>query len=205
MAKKRKKPEIPPEAVVDQPKMTPFIDIVFQLLIFFMLTMKFIKEEGHILQQLPKDKGLQASAATIEPKEVRIYVCADIDQKFEGHVDAKISHPQRVERMKVDEKKPVGNICYIWLQLEYRQKKVYSMFRTKDDKSKKQHNRDVYRSMCENAIQIQETLKATATRTPPIIIDADGQVPYEHVFGLISYLSAKGIKQVELAGNRKFQ
>lgn len=40
--------------------MTPMIDIVFQLLIFFVLTAKFIKFEGELLSYLPKDRGTNA-------------------------------------------------------------------------------------------------------------------------------------------------
>jgi biopolymer transport protein ExbD len=38
--------------------MTPMIDCVFQLLIFFMLTGKFVSTEGKLAAYLPKDKGL---------------------------------------------------------------------------------------------------------------------------------------------------
>jgi biopolymer transport protein ExbD len=43
--------------------MTPMIDIVFQLLIFFVLTAKFIEFEGELLSYLPKDRGLSAAPA----------------------------------------------------------------------------------------------------------------------------------------------
>ncbi len=41
--------------------LTPMIDIIFQLLIFFVLTAKFIAFEGQLQAYLPKDRGLQAS------------------------------------------------------------------------------------------------------------------------------------------------
>ena len=50
--------------------MTPMIDIVFQLLIFFLLSAKFIALEGQLSSYLPKDRGLQASFSKIEPDEV---------------------------------------------------------------------------------------------------------------------------------------
>ena len=37
--------------------MTPMIDIVFQLLIFFLLSAKFISLEGQLSSYLPKDRG----------------------------------------------------------------------------------------------------------------------------------------------------
>jgi len=47
--------------------MTPMIDVVFQLLIFFMLTIKFKTLEGKLAAYLPKDVGVNTSPAT--PKE----------------------------------------------------------------------------------------------------------------------------------------
>jgi biopolymer transport protein ExbD len=47
--------------------MTPMIDVVFQLLIFFMLTIKFKLLEGKLSAYLPKDVGVNTSPAV--PKE----------------------------------------------------------------------------------------------------------------------------------------
>ncbi|MBM3987226.1 MAG: biopolymer transporter ExbD [Planctomycetes bacterium] len=47
--------------------MTPMIDVVFQLLIFFMLTIKFKLLEGKLSAYLPKDVGVNQTQA--EPKE----------------------------------------------------------------------------------------------------------------------------------------
>jgi len=47
--------------------MTPMIDIVFQLLIFFMLTIQFKTLEGKLAANLPKDVGVNQTDA--EPKE----------------------------------------------------------------------------------------------------------------------------------------
>ena len=40
-----------------QPPMTPMIDCIFQLLIFFMLTPTFQSHEGYLTTNLPKDQG----------------------------------------------------------------------------------------------------------------------------------------------------
>ena len=48
-----------------RPNLTPMIDIIFQLLIFFVLTAKFIAFEGQLQAYLPKDRGLQASSPTL--------------------------------------------------------------------------------------------------------------------------------------------
>ncbi len=47
--------------------MTPMNDVVFQLLIFFMLTIEFKQLEGKLSAYLPKDVGVNTSKA--EPKE----------------------------------------------------------------------------------------------------------------------------------------
>ena len=47
--------------------MTPMIDMTFQLLIFFMLTIEFKTLEGKLAAYLPKDVGVNQSQA--EPKE----------------------------------------------------------------------------------------------------------------------------------------
>lgn len=47
--------------------MTPMIDVTFQLLIFFMLTIEFKELEGKLAAYLPKDVGVNKSEA--EPKE----------------------------------------------------------------------------------------------------------------------------------------
>ena len=53
----------------DEPKMnmTPMIDVTFQLLIFFMCTIKFKTLEGKLAAYLPKDVGVNTTEA--EPKE----------------------------------------------------------------------------------------------------------------------------------------
>jgi hypothetical protein len=55
MAMKMPKPED------TEMNMTPMIDIVFQLIVFFMLTLKFKSVDHRIESQLPKDRGLQAT------------------------------------------------------------------------------------------------------------------------------------------------
>jgi len=54
--------------------MTPMIDVVFQLLIFFMLTMQFKEVEGKLLSQLPKNLGPLSQAVEPDLKEVRVLV-----------------------------------------------------------------------------------------------------------------------------------
>ena len=64
-----------PAVEPDASDMTPMIDIVFQLLIFFMLTMQFQEVEGKMLSQLPKNKG-PVSGPSTPTEEVRLTVRA---------------------------------------------------------------------------------------------------------------------------------
>ena len=46
---------------IPKPNMTPMIDVVFQLLIFFLVNMKFKTLDMKIEAFLPKDRGLAAT------------------------------------------------------------------------------------------------------------------------------------------------
>jgi biopolymer transport protein ExbD len=47
--------------------MTPMIDVCFQLIVFFMLTLKFPSISSRFESMLPKDRGQAASPATLTP------------------------------------------------------------------------------------------------------------------------------------------
>lgn len=58
--------------------MTPMIDVIFQLIIFFMCSIHFKSLEGKLYSYLPKDKGMAMTAVT-DPQldEVRIILLYD--------------------------------------------------------------------------------------------------------------------------------
>ena len=56
------------------PDMTPMIDVVFQLLVFFLVTMKFKTLDMKIEAFLPKDKGLAPTIQPIEEKPKLVVV-----------------------------------------------------------------------------------------------------------------------------------
>lgn len=70
MAKRKR--YIPEETQLDVP-MTPMIDVIFQLIIFFMCSIHFKSLEGKLFSYLPKDKGMSSTTVT-DPilEEVRI-------------------------------------------------------------------------------------------------------------------------------------
>ncbi|MBK8181110.1 MAG: biopolymer transporter ExbD [Planctomycetes bacterium] len=54
--------------------MTPMIDVVFQLMIFFMCTIKFKTLEGKLTAYLPKDVGVNTTPTTAKLEKVDIVV-----------------------------------------------------------------------------------------------------------------------------------
>ena len=69
MARARKKKKNDTSAAAD---LTPMIDVVFQLLIFFILCTRFKVEERNHQVELPKDEGLQ-STPSIPKEQITIY------------------------------------------------------------------------------------------------------------------------------------
>jgi len=70
--RRKKKRERDTEASELELDMTPMIDCVFLLLIFFMVATKFRTPEGRLLAYLPQDKGMMSSAQTTDIDEIRI-------------------------------------------------------------------------------------------------------------------------------------
>lgn len=62
-----------PETDETELNMTPMIDIVFQLIIFFMLSLKFKTVERRIESMLPKDRGL-APTPTFPPDFLKVKI-----------------------------------------------------------------------------------------------------------------------------------
>ena len=52
----------------------PMIDIIFQLLIFFLLSAKFIAFEGQLQAFLPKDRGLEATTQTMDLASINLFL-----------------------------------------------------------------------------------------------------------------------------------
>lgn len=66
-------------------EMTPMIDVVFLLLIFFLCTIKFKILEGKIPAYLPKDVGVNATPIDKELEKIEIHITrSDTPVTFEG-------------------------------------------------------------------------------------------------------------------------
>ena len=76
--------------------LTPMIDMVFNLLIFFMVITNFAQEERDLPVQLPA--GSEAMPLTVKPKEIFI----SIDQTGRYFVRSKVVTEQELARLLVD-------------------------------------------------------------------------------------------------------
>jgi biopolymer transport protein ExbD len=145
------------EAQDDHPdlNMTPMVDIVFQLLIFFMLGCRFATTEGRINTFLPKNRGQGlTSVGAITLEEVRVKLLW-------------------VEKNSFKETKDPNNGRVV-LKVENRYfKSVTNQLReTLPD----------YDALCELLKGAVATFKPTKSYpTRPVIIDARPLVPFKHV------------------------
>lgn len=60
--------------------MTPMIDVTFQLLIFFIITMKFRLLEKKLLSHLPTDFGLNSSSEPVDENFVTVKLVQRVDR-----------------------------------------------------------------------------------------------------------------------------
>ena len=168
--------------------MTPMIDVVFQLLIFFMLTMQFKEIEGKLLSQLPKDKGL-APSHVLQPElqEVRIVICAGGDTRMHKHDKGK--------HEKADKN---NEICKIMVENH----EIGEAYLT-EKHGKGAHNKSIYAALAAKVKELVDAQPSTkdATKKAPVILDADSEVPYEHIIGAVDSCKSLGIDNVEFVGN----
>ncbi len=190
MAKRRKLPEEPKAEPLN---MTPMIDVVFQLLIFFMLSMNFKSVEGKLISQLPKDKGLAPSSVTQpELKEVRIVICAGGD--VQTHLTNKGKHEK--------DDKPFEKCKVMVEQIE-----IGEVFQTEKHPGKMMANRQIWVTLGERTKQLWDSIPSgrDATKKSPVILDADSETPYEHIIGAMNACKAVGIDNVEFVGNPRHE
>ena len=74
MVKRKKAKDRIEELQID---LTPMIDVTFQLLIFFICTLKFKTLEGKLETELPKDVGVNAAPVDLLLDKTEIYIYVD--------------------------------------------------------------------------------------------------------------------------------
>ena len=175
---------------VDQPPLTPMIDVVFQLLIYFILTLHFKEVEGQLLSQLPKEKGLDSSPVNSpELNETRIFLCQDYSD-FQNHVHNKGKH---------EERKKLGEICEAVVE----KATIGKLYLTEKHPDRAGANRDLYRQIGAAAAKLYNSTPSYVdpSKRAPLILDADSEVPYEHVIGVVNACKEQGIENIEFVGN----
>ena len=165
--------------------MSPMIDVVFQLLIFFLLTMNFKEVEGKLLSQLPKH-GLDPDTA--KPlDELRIIICAGGDTRT--HRMNKGAH-EKVE-------KPIDP-CTVMVEGH----EIGILFSSEANPGRSTSNGAIYRAIGEKLKAL--ILEYPETDRPRIVLDGDSEVPYEHIIGTVNGCKEASLHKIEFAANSKF-
>ncbi len=163
------------EAVEETPElsMTPMIDIIFQLLIFFMLACRFRTQEGELRAALPKDKGLRYK--TPEPitlRQMRIKL---------------LWYGENTNRPSNNPKK--GRVV---LKVDQR---VFPSARNESGELAPDWNA-LYKLIC----QMRENYTPSKYHpTLPAIIDARKQVQFKHVVSVLNECVRAGLREIEFA------
>lgn len=165
-----------------EPPMTPMIDIIFQLLVFFMLTMKFVVQEGELLSHLPRGHG---PGHDILIDEVRVYLCAGSDIK--RHREDRSAHEAQPQD---------GRATAFYVESE----RIAVLPRTEDDAAAAGANQKAYAAAADRVANLLRALPDDAV----VKIDADSGVPYEHVLGALNALQRLRLnRSVDFAANPK--
>lgn len=65
-----------------QPPLTPMIDVVFQLLLFFLLGTSFREQEGQLLASLPEKGGITASEVIVQELNLEIHAAGAMGVRY---------------------------------------------------------------------------------------------------------------------------
>ncbi len=185
--------KIPQEERPGELNMTPMIDVVFQLLIFFMLSMHFTRIEGKLITTLPKDKGQSSLPPQQQDlQQIHVYLCAGGD--IRTHTLNKGEH----EKTDKD-----ASVC----STRVGQTDCGDLHMTEKDATKAAHNRGIYAAIAEKARELHEMTPSARdpNRRTPIVIDADSETPYEHIVGVVNALKKRELQAIEFSGNPRFQ
>ncbi|GIW72611.1 MAG: hypothetical protein KatS3mg102_2153 [Planctomycetota bacterium] len=167
--------------------MTPLIDIVFLLLIFFMVASKFKTTEGKIQSFLPRDRGLGTSKAVV-PTEVRVkllwYDLSGSQPTTDKHGRAILKVERRVFPTRVyNEDK-----CWIAGCGQNHGSPDMDAF---------------YQFILEQKARYQPPPGRDPARGLPVIIDARPQVPWKYVVRVVNACVKAGITDVTFAAAEK--
>ena len=175
----------PQEEKLEESNMTPMIDVVFQLLIFFMLSMHFQEIEGRLLSTLPKDRGPAPERTPPELQEIRIVLCAGGD-----------TAPHRHDKGRHEASRKDATRCRAMVENHDLGDLVQGS----------QANRLLFKEIARLTVELVALTPSSRDprRRAPVMLDADSEVPYEHVIGVINACQDAGIHNVEFVANPRF-
>lgn len=166
---------------LDDLPMTPMIDVVFQLLIFFMLMPMNKAVEGKLFSQMP-NCGTAPHVGPPPPiSEVRV--------KLQRRSDSDAT-TVFIERKFVGEAMPT-----IGSEIDP------ALLASNGEK-----NRELWRKLSEDVAQLYMLLPTPRdpAQRAPVIIDAEESVPWEHVVSIVNGCKEKNIENIEFAANPRF-
>lgn len=164
---RRRRPE---ELHVDKADLTPMIDVVFNLLVFFMCATKLRTVEGAITAYLPKGLGLLGGAA----QDVRIN---DVRVKL-------LWHDAQGRETQADDGHVVVALG------------AHRFNAPGDLEGLRAPLHPVWRDLHAKLVEIRST---TDVPDLPVIIDARPQVPTQHVVSALNEVIRAGLKDVRFA------
>ena len=124
--------------------------------------------------------------------EVRIYICAGGD--IRNHFGHKKGAHEKTEKNNAK--------CLVYVD----KNEIDWLYKTEDKEGKAGHNQAVYKRLAAMTSEIVGRTPSTqdATKLAPVILDADSEVPYEHIIGAVNACKEVDINNVEFVGNSKF-
>ena len=154
-------------------QMTPMIDIIFQLLIFFMLACRFKTQEGELKAFLPKNRGMgTAGQPAITLQEVRVKL---LWVEKGSYRETKNRKNGRVLLKVKDIKFPYTTDVHGKTIPDYKK---------------------LYQYIC----KARDNFRPTRTyKTLPVIIDARPLVPFEHIVFALNECVRAGLKEITFA------
>lgn len=158
---------------------TPMIDVVFLLLIFFLLASRFKPTEGDLKAYLPKDRGQGTSTPRIDLYDVRVKLLWYDDQN-RPTTDANTGHVV----MKI-------------------RKEVFNSRNLRDTVTRRFEPFPDWDQLYDRLLDYKTSYKGKGEQGLPVIIDARKQVPWKHVVGALDTCMRAGIKDVTFAAPAK--
>lgn len=187
---RRRNSRVAAEEIPGNAPMTPMIDVVFQLLIFFLCTLQFPELEGKLVNFLPKHIGPGEPMTLAELEQVRIFLCADQGADLKTHRFHKARHDNASTKKN-------GELCAVVVE----KLDLGMLYATSIHPDRARANRTLY-------VRISETVRGMIPREKTngisVILDSDSEVPFEHVMGILNACKEQGIDSVEFVGNPRW-